>query len=329
MKENKILIDWFSFTTSMCSPANIIELLGMQGCPFQESYGFYGWTKSLFFSNIRIMFGGDVHEGLVMLEMSGQGCRTFETLGHGDFNNLFRFCLDNKDEVKITRIDVAFDDFTGLLDLDNIVEDTLKCNFISRFRAKAKVEITINPDGSLARSVTHGKRSSSVMVRIYDKAAERNRSDEVPHWVRCELQLRQERAQEFVRLLIEENEMIDNLYFAVLNHYLRYVTISDTDSNKWRADIAEHWLDFFNYVDTIKHSLYVQPGMDYNAAKLKQTYGEHFAGGIYTYIQLWGINALVEDVEKSKHKLNPKYRMLLAEEEQLTGVDLIDCQTSI
>nr|DAW06205.1 MAG TPA: Rolling Circle replication initiation protein [Inoviridae sp.] len=33
--ENKIIIDWFSFTTSICSPQNIIELLGME-----DKYGF-------------------------------------------------------------------------------------------------------------------------------------------------------------------------------------------------------------------------------------------------------------------------------------------------
>lgn len=321
--KNKILIDWFSFTTSICSPYDIIDLLGMQNCKWQESHGFYGWTKSLFFGNIRIMFCGEMHSGLVMLEMSGQGCRTFETLGHGDFYKLFQFCLDNRQEVNITRLDVAFDDFEGLLDLDKIVDDTIKGNFISRTRYW---NVCTSSQG---RSVQHGQRDSDIMIRIYDKAAERNRSDEIAHWVRCELQIRHDRSFQFVRLMVEENEMIDKLYFAVLNHYLRYVKFSETDSNKWRADIADHWLDFYNYVDTIKRSLYVQPGMEYNATKLKHTYGEHFAGGIYTYIQLFGVSALLDDVEKAKSKLNPKYKLLLAEEELFTGVGVVECSASV
>lgn len=319
---NKIIFDWFSFTTSICSPENIIELLGMENCPFQESYGFYGWTQRLTFGNISIMFGGELHEGLVMLEMSGQGCRTFETLGHGNFEILFQFCINNP-ECKITRIDVAFDDFSGYLNLDEIVKDTLNHNFIARTR---KWAVNISDSGTC---VSHGLRSGSVFIRIYDKAAERNRTDEFSHWVRCELQIRQDRAQEFVRLLVEEDETIDNLYFSVLNHYLRYVKFSDTDSNKWRAEIADHWTDFYKYNDVVDKSIYCNPGMEYNALNLKKTYGERFAGGIYTYIQLFGVSQLLEDVEKAKPKLNPKYKLLLAEDEELKRVNKFEYTASI
>lgn len=114
------------------------------------------------------------------------------------------------------------------------------------------------------------------------------------------MQIRQDRAVEFVRLLVEENEVIDDLYFAVLNHYLRYVKISESDSNKWRSEIAEHWENFYNYKSVQERSIYKKPGMEYNAAKLRSTYGERFAGGIYTYIQLFGVNTLLEDVDVGK-----------------------------
>lgn len=128
------------------------------------------------------------------------------------------------------------------------------------------------------------------------------------------MQIRQDRAVEFVRLLVEENEVIDDLYFAVLNHYLRYVKISESDSNKWRSEIAEHWENFYNYKSVQERSIYKKPGMEYNAAKLRSTYGERFAGGIYTYIQLFGVNTLLEDVDAGKNNLNPKYKLLLQED---------------
>ena len=319
--DNKIMIDWFSFTTSICSPEDIIELLGMTDCPFTEIYGFYGWQNRLFFGGVSVMYGG--HDGLVMLEMSGQGCRTFETLGNGNFKNIFQFCVYNVGDCNITRLDVAYDDFKGYLNLDEIVKDTVKGNFVARTR---KWEVIQSSDG---RCVVHGTRKGSVLIRIYDKAAERNRSDEIPHWVRCELQLRQERAAEFVRLIVMEDEIVDKLYFAVLNHYLRYVQPSCSDSNKWRFDIAEHWFDFYNSAETAPRSIYVAPGMEYNASKLRHTYGHNFGGGIYTYIKIFGINTLLEDVEKAKPRLNPKYKMLLAEDEELRRVNYCEHIESI
>ena len=322
--DNKIIIDWFSFTTSISSVEGIIELLGLEEIPFQEIYGFYGFKNRLYFSGVSIMYGGETHKDLVMVEMSGQGCRTFETLGNGDFASLFDFCNYNKSQCNITRLDIAYDDFKGLLSLDDIVKDTVKGNFVSKTR---KWEVIQSSDGAC---VVHGTRKGSVLIRIYDKAAERNREDEISHWVRCELQLRQERAAEFVRLLVEENEMIDNLYFTVLNHYLRYVKPTDTDTNKWRFPLADHWADFYNSTEADPRSIYVKPGMDYNKEKLRHVYGHNFGGGIYTYIQLYGVNTLLEDVEQARYRLNPKYKLLLAEEELIKnrGV-LCECSASV
>lgn len=334
---NKILIDWFAMTTSISEPEQIIEMLGMENCPFQDSYGARGWKKRLYFSGVSIHYDG--HDGLIWLEMSGQGCRAFESLGHGDFNVLFDFVLDNKSDVNITRLDVAYDDYQCYLDLDKITSDTLNNNFISKTR---KWDVNISSSGTC---VTHGSKRGSVIIRIYDKAAERNRSDEISHWVRCEIMLRRERAYEFIRLLRPEEkyilsedvddyiptrdaETIDNLYFWVLNHYLRYIEPSSSDSNRWRSEMATHWIPFATSVTSESKSLYVNPGLEYNALNLSHYVSERNAGPIYTYIKLFGINDLVDRVNhKAPINLNPKYKMLLAEDEEFKrkGVT-IDCR---
>lgn len=325
---NKIIIDWFAMTTSIVQPKDIIEMLGMENIPFETTFGARGWRQRLYFDGISIHFDG--HDGLVWLEMSGQGCRSFESFGHGDFGILFDFVLGNPVDCNITRIDVAYDDYIGLLDLDEIVSDSLKGNFVSKAR-KGDVNSCVIMQGinmNVGRCVTHGSKRSSVIIRIYDKAAERNKSDEIPHWVRCELMLRRERAHEFIRLLREENEIIDNLYFAVLNHYLRYIEPSATDTNKWRAPMAKHWLKFAFSVTNNKRSLYVNPGVEYNALNLSHYVSERNAGPIYTYICLFGVDDLVERVNnKAPINLNPKYKMLLAEDIEIKrkGVN-VDCR---
>lgn len=342
---NKILIDWFAMTTSISQPEDIIKMLGMETIPFELVFGARGWHQRLYFDGVSVHFDG--HDGLVWLEMSGQGCRAFETFGHGDFNVLFDFVLENPDNCNITRLDVAYDDYIGLLDLDKIVYDSLNGNFIAKARfgdlTTCIVEQGINKN--VGRCVTHGTKRSSVIIRIYDKAAERNKSDEIPHWVRCELMLRRERAYEFIKLLRPENkytwseeakdyvsvrpaETIDNLYFMVLNHYLRYIDKSDTDTNKWRAPMAEHWAKFALSITDKKMSLYVNPGVEYNALNLSNYVSERNAGPIYTYIRLFGVDDLIERVnDKAPINLNPKYKMLLAEDAELKrkGVT-IDCR---
>lgn len=339
--KNKILIDWFAMTTSICEPEQLIEMLGMENCPFMETYGARGWKKRLYFSGVSIHFDGHTSstEGKIWLEMSGQGCRTFESLGHGDFNVLFDYVLHNQEGVNITRIDVAYDDFTGLLDLEAITQDTLHGNFVSKARTW---DVNISSGGTC---VTHGSKRGSVIIRIYDKAAERNRSAEISHWVRCEIMLRRERAFEFIKLLrpdekytwsdveqkyvsVRPAEKIDTLYFLVLNHYLRYIDKSDTDSNVWRAPMAVHWSKFATSVTDKSKSLYVRPGMEYNALNLSHYVSDRNAGPIFTYIKLFGVNDLVDKVNaKAPLNLNPKYKMLLAEDEELKrkGVT-VDCR---
>ena len=348
---NKILIDWFSLTTSISSPQDIIEMLGMSSCPFIETRGANGFKDRLYFNCISIHYHeheGVNHQGLVWLDMSGQGCRAFETLGHGNFDVLFDYVLDNPNDVHITRLDIAYDDFNGLLDLDAIVEDSRCGNFVSKCRkgniGQCYVEEGFNKDNGI--SVTHGRHRSEVLVRIYDKAAERNRSDEIPHWVRCEIVLKRDRAYEFIKLSrpefkyvwdkdsdtfrtvkISKGDTIDYLYGTVINHYLRYITPSETDSNKWRAPLAEHWERFVNSITRESKSLYVNPGMEYNALKLHHTVINKFGGCIYTYIKIFGISNLVELVTERAYKLNPKYKMLIAEDKLLKqrGVN-INCR---
>ena len=59
------------------------------------------------------------------LEMSGQGCRAFESFGTGNYEALFQEVLDNPSEMNLTRLDVAFDDHGGLLDIGQAAEDTI------------------------------------------------------------------------------------------------------------------------------------------------------------------------------------------------------------
>lgn len=332
--ENKILFDWLSFTCKTkrvdingvliekINERNLVELLGLENLQFEELPGVKGFKNRMYFDGISIHYNSEIYD-YMWVEMSGQGCRVFESLSsHKSYSHIFKFFLSNPDIANITRLDVAYDDFIGLLDIYAIaqdvvpdVKDTSRYNYVSPLRAHS---VTIS-DRSVCINI--GSCRSNIMFRIYDKAAERNKSDSIPHWVRCEMQLRRDRAFEFIRLLEFENETVDNLYFLVLNNYLRFVK-PDGDSNKSRWDLADHWVAFATSVTVEKRSLFVKPGVDYNLAKL-DNYVENMSGGaVFTYLKCHGINRLVETLfdKYKKAKLNPKYKRLLDEEDALKQI---------
>ena len=336
--DNKILFDWFSFTVKTkridsngvllqeINERDLISLLGLEDVEFEQLpgiMGIYGFENRLYSNSITIHYNSRIVD-YIWVEMSGQGCRAFESLSsHADYNYIFNFCLSNSDIVNITRLDVAYDDFQGLLDIYAIADDTVpdyrdtkQYNFVSPLRAH---DLHLSDKGIC---VTIGSCRSDIMFRIYDKAAERNKSDDIPHWVRCEMQLRRERAHEFIRLLIEENETVDNLYFLVLNHYLRFVEPDPSDSNKSRWHLAAHWVAFAYSVTTQEKSLFVKPGMEYNLEKLDKVVENQFAGAVYTYLQCHGIDRLVNTLDEKfkKTKLNKKYKRLLDEQAALEEI---------
>lgn len=313
---NKILFDWISITSKIDSVDTIIELLGLNDVTMIDTYGLYGYHHRMMYDGIGIHYGGNT--GTVLLEMSGQGCRVFETYGNGDYIKLLSYVLEHPGDINITRLDVAYDDYNNLIELDKIVADIHDLNFVTQS----------NPDNvgytymGGAYTVNAGKRGSNIYMRIYDKARERNALDEYPHWVRCELQLRHGHALQFIRLLfggadkdgnvITDDMRIDKLYFAVLNHYIRFIDRSvNNDSNKWRLPMAQHWSKFAESVTSQRVSLYVKPGVEYNAMRLYNNVNDMYHNLIYTYTQVYGTAALLDVARRPRNKLNVKYQQVI------------------
>ena len=128
--ENVVIYDWLSFTTKQHSPEEVIEALGLSHCPWSEINGARGYMDRKYFGCISIHYNGREDMG-VWCEMSGQGCRNFEDLTtlKSKWDDLFRFIHGNS--LHITRLDVAYDDHTGVLNIDQIAEDVELQHYIS------------------------------------------------------------------------------------------------------------------------------------------------------------------------------------------------------
>jgi len=303
VQENIIIFDWLSITSKNPNPQYFIDLLGMDSKNFELVKGAHGYRERLYFSGISIHYDGGLNMG-TWLEMSGQGCRTFETLGSCDFGYIFSKVLSPSEDLHITRLDVAFDDHTGILDIDTIFQDTVNQEYISRFRMW---EVIKSAKGC---TVNIGSHSSDVLIRIYDKAAERKCEDGV-HWVRCELQLRNDRCLAFIVQLQLFQGDIGKVFTGVIHNYLRYVVPDERDANRWRWELKPYWANFLDGASKI--SLYVTPGMEYNLERVKNFVFGQAGNSIDTLIKIIGKDEFYKELMQRESSLTEKQRHLINE----------------
>lgn len=300
--ENLVLYDWFSFTSKKHSPEQLMQALGLTHVPWSEAKGARGYQDRKYFSAISIHYNGRDDMG-VWVEMSGQGCRTFESLSTLSEDNeqkwasLFSFIRENN--LNLTRLDVAYDDHTGVLDLGDLVRDTQTGMYISK---SDYWELVLSSKGT---TIQIGSPQSKVLIRIYDKARERN-CDPDEHWIRCELQLRDDRASQFTKI----NLPIGEAFSGVILNYLRYVEPAD-DANKWRWPMTDYWMRFIE--DAQRISIYCAPGMIYNEERCRKYVINQAGNAIDALIRMYGVDDFMELLSSRQTKQNPKYDMLVKE----------------
>lgn len=305
IKENIVLYDWLSFTSKKHTPEEIIAALGLSHCPWTETRGARGYMDRLYFGAISIHYNGREDMG-VWCEMSGQGCRSFEdlsTLGGDKWDSLLLWIRAN--DLHITRLDVAYDDHTGVLDIQRIKADTEAQRYVSLCR-RAEIVHSIGggPDGL---SVFFGSPQSKVRIRIYDKAVERGYEDG-RHWVRVELQLRDGRAEEFCKI----DMPIGEAFAGVLLNYLRFVEPDELDVNKSRWQTAEYWYAFIGDVGRIR--IFSQPGGAYNIEKCRHYVFDMAGNAIDAMLQICDtFDDFRTLVSNRQCKPNPKYEFIVKE----------------
>lgn len=295
VNENLVLYDWLSFTSKKHTPDELIAVLGLTHCPWTEIKGARGYRDRKYFSCISIHYNGRDDMG-VWVELSGQGCRTFESFSSVGWDKLFVFIHENG--LHMTRLDVAFDDHTGILPIGEIVQDVQVGLYVSRMNYW---ETILSSKGT---SIQIGSPQSKVLVRIYDKAAERGCEDGT-HWVRCEMQLRDDRAAEFTRIPLP----IGEAYAGVLLNYLRFVEPQEDDTNKSRWPMKPYWAALVGDAERIK--IFTAPGMEYNEERCRHFVVNQAGNAIDACIQMYGLNEFEKMINERETLPNPKYEDLV------------------
>lgn len=300
--DNIILIDWFSFTVQDYPWQMIAQEMGLPLDGWDHTHGVRGYSDRLYMDGISLHTPSELHPEL-WVEMSGQGCRRFETSGHGDWSRLFDFA---RAEGHITRLDVAYDDHNKVLDIEQLYWDT----FYQRYVSKAKAYELIYSNKGVTIDI--GSPSSDALIRIYDKARERNCSDG-QHWIRVELQLRKDRAAAFLDL---PGKIGDN-WSGVMANYLRYVDADPSDSNRWRWSMKPYWAAFLKDAQAIK--LWHNPGTEYNLTRCENFVYKQAGNAIKALSELYGPEVFFEKLQdQRKGPLPVKYRAILENNDRLS-----------
>lgn len=226
--------------------------------------------------------------------MSGQGCREFEEFSEKSWCDLLTWLHDESQrEIKIappgstyvdciiydhvdmirtvkvaqiSRLDLAYDDFEGKLDINVMAAETRAFNYTTILKRYKIIEDseTANPD-HVGLSVCFGSKSSNVYFRFYDKRVERERWD-LSHWIRAEIQLRSAAAVGALDCICS-GMPIGELHSNICNKYIQY-KIPGNDSHKDRWNAAQWWLDFLGSVSEI--FLFSRKDVEYNKKRMDQ-----------------------------------------------------------
>lgn len=297
-----VLIDWLTVTSKVDSVDTFIRLLGMDvhGIAWEEKEAYMnGYPMRKTWGGVTLLYGARDDMG-VCLTMSGAGCRTFESHSSVSWVELLSVFSSNPADYNITRLDLAFDDHSGILDIQRVLDDTDDHYYVSNFRWW-KVEY-----GSEGTCIYHGSPTSDIRFRIYDKAAERGMSEDT-HWIRVEAQLRKKNAMAAVANILRDND-VGSTFAGILRNYLTYREPSD-DKNKSRWPIADYWEKLINSVAAIR--LWSDPGVEYNIFRLERWLVDQCGAAITCWSDIYGLDDLLEKISNRAVRRSPKYQRLI------------------
>lgn len=303
----QILIDYFVFTSKIHSLNQIIELFGLQDVEFINIRSYYGYPHCLYYQGIKIHHG---REEDICFDLSGAGCRTLEQLHNCNFDwygflDCFRDDILSGD-VHFARLDIACDDFEGILKYDTLVKYIKERKYVCR--SKLKPYWT---DGR-EQAIYFGSSKSDRRLRIYNKALEQGIED--AKWIRCEFQLRNDNALSFILNLYECNGNIGQCYFGVLVDYLKFVNQKVDESLNRHYDrlmIVRWWSKFTENAKALKQ-LYLQ-GKKYDLLSI-ETYVEKYCSSSLKSLLIaydGDLSKIMDFMDKAE--LNKRQKMALSD----------------
>lgn len=320
----QVLIDWLTFSIKgVQDPAEVItKYLGLDPSLFQEApYGLMGYQRILIFSDIRVLYEPRENQYFrdmgVCVTMSGNGCRTFETMSKLTFEGakdrqgtastafpiLFQL-LAAAEDANISRIDVACDDREGYLCMGDIVRK-VQDNEVNSRMTKRTVMVSYDGTEPSGSTVYIGAPSSDFRIRIYDKALE---SGESGHWIRVELVMRGDNANAFGAQLTNA-ENVGRLAAQVIND--KFSFIDRDDSNITRCTVCLWWQSFVDELESVR--LVARETVQHCVEQIAGWVEAQVGPSLSILFQTMGWPKIFELAKDANARLSDKQRFLIAD----------------
>lgn len=208
---------------------------------------------------------------------------------------------------KFKRIDFAFDDKVGLLDMGLIGLAVRERSYVSRSKSCTHYE-KHTASGMDGETWAFGSRSSETYLRIYDKAAEQQQGG---HWIRVELELKDERANAAVgELLAFSPDEWSSKVASWLYAFVDFKLVDAADHNRSRWLTVDWWQDFLGQVRKSKifTSIKIRSVQEVFDWVEKQV-----APSMYVLWRTFGMDELHNMILSAQSRLRDKHLSLIAE----------------
>lgn len=277
-RKNTIKLDWCALVVMI--PEHLtnvdVKLFLQQYFPeifiqelfeYRES-GKYLYNRSYSFDNVVNFLYNENNFSIqnnmgLMIELTGQGLDYVRSrISQDKFEDYLIDVVEQLKadgyEVRIKRLDMAYDDFRvrPYLPLRKIAKKVDNCEFVSKIRKSGILEkneiVNYNKAKKTGDTVYLGSRSSDTMLRFYDKHLEQVSKDggcDIPNWLRYEIVVKNK-----VALAIYEEikkHGLNKTYFSFLNSVLRFI-VKSQDSNKSRVEVDKFWQKFISSGELIE-----------------------------------------------------------------------------
>ena len=283
--ENKltVLVDYMAFTiTAQNMDVNdVIEFMGFAPHLFEDmpkGANGYKRMKKCSLNGISVLYDGTDDMG-IHVNVTGQGISSLLDAFMETFSSetpfgkgyslwqetvLSRFCADVLEVGQFTRIDIAIDDYgMNYYSPDELDECWHNDKIVTKFRSEYIHRKSDAPRNCSGRTVYFGSRTSSLMLRVYDKKLEQNTGLKPTddnyidmEWIRWELEFKNERANDLAKQFID-NIPLGQVAVGVLHYYFRIIQFDD--SNRSRCSNDEKWDNFINGIKKLRICMRKQP----------------------------------------------------------------------
>lgn len=266
-----ISVDWLEFTLDIKNIVSACSYVGLDFNDFEvKNFGAMGYTKYAKHkvASIYLYWQGSEDMGS-HIRVTGSAVSYFfdsfigsrwesgefgQCIEFSEFSNTYfpLFFGLVKDKGKLSRIDLALDDLSGIYyTTDDIIDCLNNKLVISKFREYENInKRSISDNSNKGHTIYFGSRQSDIMLRLYDKALEQ-KSDLV-YWYRWEFELKDERANSVVDVIIKR-DCIGEVFAEILNDYIRLI---NNDNNKRsRCSTQSKWLEFVGTMKKTQLSL--------------------------------------------------------------------------